>query len=67
MTESGYREPVRQCCDICDVDKIIIRRVTRTTQVCPHSTDRLHRNVRASRRESARIAEIERHIARHQP
>jgi hypothetical protein len=49
-------------CDICGWELITRRRVTRTTYVCPFSTDQRHRDERRIRKLKAEVAEIERHI-----
>jgi hypothetical protein len=46
-------------CDICGREKIRIRRATRTTYVCAHSTDQMHRDERARRRFAEQTARIE--------
>jgi hypothetical protein len=51
-------------CDICSREKIRIRRATRTTYVCPFSTDRMHRDERRIRRLHESIANIERNMGR---
>jgi hypothetical protein len=54
----------RKSCGICGREMIIIRRVTRTTQVCPFSTNESHKHARRMARLAREIENIERHIGR---
>jgi len=60
--------PARPDCDICNLEMIALRRVTRTgertTYYCARKDDRNHRETRRLRRFAAHTARIEARIGR---
>lgn len=60
---TGTERAEGRACDICGTSMAHIRRITRSTYVCPHSADRSHVDARRARRERAAIERIERLLA----